>query len=60
MTGERCCMCGLDVAAWRVVRDGKVFCCAWCRDHAPPVDARRVDVQTARMQTTTPALVVRA
>ncbi len=35
-----CASCGLDVAAHRVQRGGRVFCCAYCSEHAPgDVDA---------------------
>ena len=31
---EVCTACGLDVAAHRVQRGGRVFCCSYCSEHA--------------------------
>lgn len=52
----RCARCGLDVAAWRVVRGCAVYCSAFCADHAAfsessrPVEATAKRIATHRIE----------
>ena len=50
---EVCAACGLDVAAHRVQRGGRVFCCSYCSEHAAgDVDAgTRACASTSREPT---------
>jgi uncharacterized Zn finger protein (UPF0148 family) len=49
MSGETCAACGLDVASFRVEREGQVYCRAYCSRQAElPNDGAEVTVRSAR------------